>query len=61
MKLTDLLSILFLLITILVGGYAWTEYKKASTNSEDIRAFNIKESIKDSKNITFQQAVKRTE
>lgn len=58
MKLTDLFAVLFLLITILVGGYVWMEHKKASTHSEDIRSFNIQESIKDSKKV--QKAVKHT-
>ena len=37
MKLTDLLCTIFLLITVVLGGWAYCEWKKATTGSSDIR------------------------
>jgi len=64
MKLTDILSIIFLLITIFVGGYAWTEYQKSVTGQQDIRKNVVQKDLTEKERkckLIFECANKRTE
>jgi hypothetical protein len=64
MKLTDLLAILAFLITIFVGGHAWTEYQKSVTGQQDIRKNVVQKDLTEKERkckLIFECANNRTE